>query len=208
MPARRTQQQRSSESRRKLIDAAIELLAVRGYAGTSFAAMGEKAGLSRGLVTHYFGTKEQCIAEVVAHIRDQVLDRLAEARAPRGIAAIDLLFEAYLGEGTSGEHQPRAMYTVFIEALTSSPGLLPAVAENNRQIRVLIERWLAQAVADGDATTADPASDATMIEGILRGVLLQVLVDADSFDRDAIIRSSQRAARAIVGAAAPTPRDH
>ncbi|WP_141014684.1 TetR/AcrR family transcriptional regulator [Nocardioides sambongensis] len=98
MEKRRTQAERSNESRRRLIEAAITLLAERGYAGASLAAIGERAGVSRGLVTHHFGSKEQCIAEVTTFIREAVIDRLAGDPGQGGLAAIDNLVRTYLSE--------------------------------------------------------------------------------------------------------------
>src|SRR5580693_854740 len=56
-PARRTQQERSSQAEKALMDAATELFARRGVDQTSLADVGEAAGYSRGLVNHHFGTK-------------------------------------------------------------------------------------------------------------------------------------------------------
>ena len=42
------QQDRSAETRRRVLDAAIELLAAAGYAATTTTAVGERAGVSRG----------------------------------------------------------------------------------------------------------------------------------------------------------------
>lgn len=198
MEKRRTQAERRAASRRRLIDAAIELLATRGYARTSLAAIGEKAGVSRGLVTHHFGSKEQCIAEVVAHIRRLVEAELHENER-RGLAAIENLLRVYLQESWQHSHSARAMYVILVEALTAESDLLGAVAENNAAIRTMICTWIGEAVDLGEASPhIDTHGMAVVIEGILRGVLLQILVDPDKVDREAAITASINMARAAL----------
>ncbi|MET8779149.1 helix-turn-helix domain-containing protein [Nocardia sp. NPDC004654] len=198
MEKRRTQAERRAASRRRLIDAAIELLATRGYARTSLAAIGEKAGVSRGLITHHFGSKEQCIAEVVAHIRRLVEAELHENER-RGLAAIENLLRVYLQESWQHSYSARAMYVILVEALTAESELLGAVAENNAAIRAMICTWIGEAVDLGEVSPQiDAQGMAVVIEGILRGVLLQILVDPDKVDREAAITASINMARAAL----------
>jgi AcrR family transcriptional regulator len=53
----RTQAQRRAESRRRLLDAAIECLAELGYARTTFAEVLTRAGLSNGAMWRHFPSK-------------------------------------------------------------------------------------------------------------------------------------------------------
>lgn len=48
-------------TRRTLIESAIIVMAERGLEGTTFATIAEESGLSRGLVTFHFKTKDQLI---------------------------------------------------------------------------------------------------------------------------------------------------
>jgi AcrR family transcriptional regulator len=64
---RRTQAERSAETRRALIEAAIECLQTYGYAGTSTTLIAERAGVSRGAMTHQFATKIELVREVIRH---------------------------------------------------------------------------------------------------------------------------------------------
>jgi TetR/AcrR family transcriptional regulator, regulator of cefoperazone and chloramphenicol sensitivity len=51
-------------SRARLRDAAIRLFAERGVAGTSVRDIAEAAGVTAGLITHYFGSKERLKAAI------------------------------------------------------------------------------------------------------------------------------------------------
>jgi AcrR family transcriptional regulator len=57
-PRRRTQRERTAESTQRLVTAAIELIAEKGFARTSAAEISERAGYSRSMVQFRYGTKE------------------------------------------------------------------------------------------------------------------------------------------------------
>ncbi|HWU95690.1 MAG TPA: TetR/AcrR family transcriptional regulator [Sphingomonas sp.] len=65
---RRTQAERTAETREALLDAAIGLLYRKGYAGTSTEAISEEAGVTRGALHHHFGTRAQLMAEVIGTV--------------------------------------------------------------------------------------------------------------------------------------------
>ena len=53
------------ESRRKIVDAAAALMAERGFAGTSIAAVSQRSGLPSGSIYWHFESKEALLAAVV-----------------------------------------------------------------------------------------------------------------------------------------------
>ena len=66
--ARRTQGERSEEMRKRILDAAVDLLAQKGYAGFRTADVALAAGVSRGAQTHHFPSKDDLVVAVVAHV--------------------------------------------------------------------------------------------------------------------------------------------
>src|SRR5262245_25666186 len=69
---RRTQAERRSQSEGALLDAAAELIAERGVEGTSLASIGERAGVSRGLPTHHFGSKDALVARLARRAQNGI----------------------------------------------------------------------------------------------------------------------------------------
>lgn len=67
-PRRRTQAERSSETRARLLDATIELLVEVGYPGTSTTEVVRRAGLSRGAQVHHFPRKLDLVIAAVEHL--------------------------------------------------------------------------------------------------------------------------------------------
>ncbi|WP_163596918.1 TetR/AcrR family transcriptional regulator, partial [Klebsiella pneumoniae] len=78
---RRTQAERTAETREALLDAAIGLLHRNGYGGTSTETIAEEAGVTRGALHHHFGTRAQLMAEVIGTVYER------ERRAYEQIAA-------------------------------------------------------------------------------------------------------------------------
>jgi len=75
----------SGEKAQRIVDAMRESVAKRGAAGSTFEHVAREAGVSRGLLHYYFGTKERLLVEVVrrdAEIRVARLDEpLAQAKS-------------------------------------------------------------------------------------------------------------------------------
>lgn len=63
--ARRTQEERSADSRRRVIEAAVASLETNGYASTTTAVVALKAGISRGGLFHQYPTKVDLMIDVV-----------------------------------------------------------------------------------------------------------------------------------------------
>src|SRR5277367_3051841 len=75
----RTQEVRRTEAERRLIAAAAEMVGEVGPSKVTLANVGERAGYSRGLATHHFGSKGalmQRLVEAVTHqFRDAMFDQ-------------------------------------------------------------------------------------------------------------------------------------
>src|SRR5437764_15487883 len=73
----------AGDKAQRIVDAMRQSVARRGSAGSTFDHVARAAGVSRGLLHYYFGSKEQLLVEVVrrdCELRMGVLDeRLAEA---------------------------------------------------------------------------------------------------------------------------------
>lgn len=66
--ARRSQQERTAETRTRLLDAAVTLLHDKGLTHTSTNDIAEAAGVSRGALTHHFESREDLITCAIEHM--------------------------------------------------------------------------------------------------------------------------------------------
>nr|WP_182527247.1 TetR/AcrR family transcriptional regulator [Nocardioides dongkuii] len=89
--------------RARLLDATVECLVERGFAGTSTTLVSERAGVSRGAQLHHFPTKNALVVAAVEH--------LTEVRGAELAAAARAL--------PAGERRTRAVLQVLADHFTS-----------------------------------------------------------------------------------------
>jgi AcrR family transcriptional regulator len=87
---RRTQAERTEDTRRKILDAAVNLLAAKGYAGFRTADVAEVAGVSRGAQTHHFPSKDDLVVAVVEHVFQRASEQ-ARSRAHKARSVDDAI---------------------------------------------------------------------------------------------------------------------
>lgn len=71
------QEERSAETRRRLMEAAVECLYERGYARTTTTEIASRAGVSRGAQLHHFPTKDELVVSALEYLFDL---RVSESR--------------------------------------------------------------------------------------------------------------------------------
>lgn len=64
----RTQEQRTSETRARLIEATLDLLLSKGYPAATTLEIAARAGLTRGALSHHFESKDELVVEAVGHL--------------------------------------------------------------------------------------------------------------------------------------------
>lgn len=79
--SRRTQAERSAETREVLIAAARSLFAVHGYADVSLETIVRAAGVTRGALYHHFADKTELFAAVFERVEGEVAARMGDAIA-------------------------------------------------------------------------------------------------------------------------------
>jgi AcrR family transcriptional regulator len=123
---RRTQEQRSSTTRSKVIAAAIDCLYRLGYASTTTAAIASAAGVSRGALLHHFPSKDELLiavsSEVLTNSLQGLSTKLLEIEDPKerllalpelawkGILTPDYMAWLEIWLGTRGDEQLRAQF--------------------------------------------------------------------------------------------------
>jgi AcrR family transcriptional regulator len=103
-------------SRRKIIDAAAALMAERGFAGTSIAAVCRRSGLPSGSIYWHFESKEALLSEVVEEGARRWFDSLqGSGHLPRDPAARATTLLA--AAATSLEEQPEFLRLLLLISL-------------------------------------------------------------------------------------------
>lgn len=82
---RRTQEERTAQTRLALISGAIEVIHEVGYAAANTAMISQRAGVSRGAMLHHFGTRAALMAEVVRHVFENEMIEYERIRQTTGL---------------------------------------------------------------------------------------------------------------------------
>lgn len=130
---RRTQAERTAETRARLIEGAITCLHRMGYAETTTAMVAQEAGVSRGRLTHHYPNKIDLMEDVVREVYQGELeeyDRLFSGKAPKEV------FYDFPDATWAVLSRPAAMAVTEIMMATRSD---PELAERLRAVQAGIE---------------------------------------------------------------------
>jgi AcrR family transcriptional regulator len=173
----------------------------RGAAASTFDHVAREAGVSRGLLHYYFGSKEQLLVEVVRHDCEERIAAI-EARIERAESVDEIIAALVLGleEFIDGELGSPAVIYELLSASRHSEDIRAELAELYRRWRVdLAESLRAKERAGVIRLEADAESVASMLFALGDGVGIQVLSDPD-WDREATFELGVRVARRLLGA--------
>jgi AcrR family transcriptional regulator len=173
-PGRRTQAERRAATEQRVLDAAVALTAERGVRAVTLATVGEKAGYSRGIVTHHFGSRRALLGALVGRLQDAF--RPPAASAGTGLDRLLALVDAYLVHLDAEPAIARAFLVLWVESLAAEPELRPAFEDRDKRFRSAIADAVRAGTADGSITEdAGAEALALAIVGLLRGVGMQML---------------------------------
>lgn len=186
-PTRRTQQERREQAESALINAAAELVVEHGVRSLTLAAVGERAGYSRGIVTHHFGSKQALVERLARATQAGFVPGLDGL--PPGLDRLLRLIDGYLGElGRLGSGN-QAFLVLWSEAATQ-PELASIFRERDDAFRADLREDVEAGIADGTVDPGvEPAEVAIAVVGQLRGIALQRLIDPDGVDTGLLRRS-------------------
>jgi AcrR family transcriptional regulator len=169
-----------TDSRRKLVDGAIETLRTHGIAGTSARTIAASAGVNQALVFYYFGTMDSLLdtacrestAERVALYRD----RFGAVGSLRELLALGR--ELHVTEREAGNV---AVLAQVLAGAQQDEGLA-AAARHSLQLWVSEIDAVLRRVLTGSpvAEIADPAGLAAAVTASFIGIELYEGVDAES----------------------------
>jgi AcrR family transcriptional regulator len=191
---RRTQTERREESERRLLAAALDIVARRGSVRMTLAEVGEAAGYSRGLPAHRFGSKAGLVHALAGYIGERFGEQREEGPKPEpGLDAIlgNILFYFSLADdanpprATASPHAgnaytaTRALLVMMTEScMETGTDLRAEVVAYNRSALAWFEQHIRSGIERGQiAADNEPAVTAVILLGAMRGVLQQWLVD-------------------------------
>ena len=163
--------------RERLVDAATAVFAEQGFRAASLAAIGRRAGVTKGGVYFHFRSKEALFFAVLDHwqgaLRDALSAALAEGSAAQALRAHVRSYLTFHFAHPEAGHLLRVLATElrggFTAELRADQGLA------SRTLRARIRDLLAQGAHDGSLFTGDPALTGFALAAALEGIVHQWL---------------------------------
>jgi AcrR family transcriptional regulator len=192
----------SANTRRTLVEAAVETLKESGFSGASARAIAERAGLNQGLVFYHFGT--------VANLLLAALDAVSDDRMARFSAAVQSVSSPTelmaVAARIFREDLDTGHVTVLVEMIagaSSIPGLGEEVATRIGPWFTFTKDAIDKTFGDSPFASLLPADDvAYVIVALFLG--LEMLTHLDG-DRDRALAIFQRAQQIVTMLSAFSP---
>lgn len=167
---------RSSETRAKMIEAAIEVFATVGYEAASTRTLAERAGVNLAAIPYHFGGKRElylAAAQAIAdHARERlapIVTRLRDLNAADPLTRIDEAISNFF-RLLAGGTEPQAWFSFFIRCEHDADDAFRIIYDESF---AFFERALKQAVAE--------VIDCDVTDDILRMRVAVVLSSVISF---------------------------
>jgi len=189
------------ESRRRIMDAAEELFAEKGFARTSFVDVAERSGISRGSIPWHFENKDGLLIAVV----ERAVDRLMPpgsitATGEEGVREVFDRLKKWMRSPSAG-----ALYMLLTEALSSDGPVHDHYVEFFRTRRKAAGYAISSAAGAPHRSAADrEALDLllTVVNGAFFGIGLQYRLDP-TLDLDGAIETLVRLTEMALGIEPP-----
>jgi len=189
------------EQRRRveIMQTTRHLLTTGSIAGLTMARVARQTGVSKGLLSYYFGSKDQLIVETIRQYHAE------QAAALQGIAALDLpaeaklelIVEATLPSQEAVQDELRFQVEVFSFA-KEQPEVLDAVRGSYRAFRDACEALLQQGIDEGTVQVDDVGYTYRVMHALIDGLSLQLAVE-DQVDMVALRRHTVALFRGLLG---------
>ena len=182
--------------RRSLIEATARALACHGAAGVSVRAICAEAGVSPGLLRHYFDGVDALVAATYEHVGGQVAHALADAVAAAGDSPRDRLLAYVTASFAPPISDPALLATwlAFWSLVKSNPEIARLHGAIYRDYRRIIEDLVTECAGPG----ADARLVAIALGALVDGLWLELSLDPTIFTRDEACAVAERWVEALL----------
>ncbi|NWG07771.1 MAG: TetR/AcrR family transcriptional regulator [Chloroflexi bacterium] len=182
-------QQRSEETRTKIMESAVKLFSTQGYNKASVDDICAEAGISKGAFYHHFKSKQGLFLalldgwlQTIDHAIEASIDKSAPETFQQMTEAFPYIFE------TAGDGLP--MFLEFWLQASRDKKIWNASIAPYRRYHKYFTSLIKKGVDEGSFVEVDPALASRMIVSTAMGLLLQSLLDPKGADWEKVARES------------------
>lgn len=157
-------------------NAALSQFSQKGLFATRISDIAQEAGISQGLIYHYYPSKEQIYAELICDSYDKLIEAVYFLKTIDGTAAdkINFAFKSLL---QTVHESDLFVQTALMIAQASTPGALPddfkdQIRSKQKEVYSSIAKIMEEGHVDGTITAGNPAELAILFWTSVNGLSL------------------------------------
>ena len=182
-------QQRSEETRVKILESAVKLFSTRGYTAASMDDLCAEAGISKGAFYHHFESKQALFLALLdgwLQTIDNAIEATKDKTVPETFMQMTEAFP-YIFE-TAGGGLP--MFLEFWLQASRDKKIWNASIAPYRRYHKYFTSLIKKGVQEGSFIEVDPELASRMIVSTAMGLLLQSLLDPKGANWEKVARES------------------
>ena len=170
----KTQKQiQSEQTQQRIIQAATELFARKGFYGTSIAHLAQAVGLTKGALYHHFENKDALFFAVIASMRDDWNREVGHAvvQGEGAITRLSILLDEHTRLLNKNDMFCLVLSNLMAEMEEANPEYAAVIREIYEELTGFIERIIKKGQRTGELRSdLDARLFAFSIVGVLRGI--------------------------------------
>jgi AcrR family transcriptional regulator len=181
---------KSPEDRRQeILDAATRIFSAKGVSKTTVADIAEAAGVAKGTVYLYFGSKEHLLLALRDRFTDDLLEHVSNLLSRVGQDDFWSLVDTTIESMTDFMLQKQDMMQVFLEEGLSSD--VAKVVDVGSRIDSMFAAAIQQGIQAGHCKVTDPELMASFFHHAFEGSMLHACLHGDQLDRDRFVAAAK-----------------
>ncbi|MFZ5910302.1 MAG: TetR/AcrR family transcriptional regulator [Chloroflexota bacterium] len=180
-------QQRSEETRTRLLEAALKRFANHGYNAASVDDICADAGVSKGAFYHHFPSKQAVFLALLDNWLETVnagLEAARQATVPETLLRMTEVLPAVLA--SADERLP--MFLEFWLQASRDESIWQAAIAPYHRYQEYFAAFIQQGIQEGSFAPVDPQAIARTVLAMAVGFLLQGLLDPHGADWEKVVR--------------------
>ncbi len=184
-------QQRSLETRARLLEAALKCFAKDGYNAASVDAICAEAGVSKGAFYHHFPSKQDLFLALLQGwltTIDGGLDAARHGSVPETLIEMTEMLPAIL----AAADERLLMFLEFLLQASRDEKVWQATIAPYRRYQDYFAALIREGIAEGSFDDVNPQVAARLLVSLAVGLLLQGLLDPNGADWEEVAREGMK----------------
>ena len=132
----------------QILETALTVFASHGFLGTSIKDIAEAAGISQGLMYHYFASKEELLKATIEH--HSFLAQLRQILTDNRDLPVNEVLRDIASRFLEMLDKKKKLVSILIKEVDSNPEVQKAWANLCREGATLLQKYLEDHIANGD----------------------------------------------------------